>query len=210
MALIEKPDGSTTLELDAYLSSARCSEVPRGAAYAISEITGTVAAELGSGSCVFAMRASPGRSESVHVDRLRLAFVTGVAFTTPVVAARRLAVFRGAGAAASGGTAIATPAKKYSSDYSSVVAALESGDARIATTAALTTTGITWEDFPLATMSLSHVGDLGSYAEMLWDLSRAPIVLQPGQVLGVLNPAAMDAGGVWQLLVDIGWFELEI
>jgi hypothetical protein len=81
---------------------------------------------------------------------------------------------------------------------------------RISATAALTVTGITYETTPFAVMTLSHLGAAGAYGEVVFEFAAtesAPIVLQPGQLLAIRNPAAMDAAGTWQLGVRVDWHE---
>lgn len=185
--------------------------VPRGVGFSVSNITGTIAAALAANSSVFAMRLDPGSAVRAYIDRIRLQYTTIVAYTTAVTAGRRLAVFRGSGAAASGGTAIATAVRKWTafgatSEFDSV----NGGDLRIATTGALTVTGITFETDPIALMTLTHVGAAGAFLETIFEFSpfeSSEIVLEPGQLLAVRNPVAMDAAGTWQLGVGVQWRE---
>jgi site-specific DNA-cytosine methylase len=58
-----------------------------------------------------------------YITRVRLMYTTIVAYTTPVTAGRRLGLYRGAGAAASGGTAIADFTQKDASAPASQCAA---------------------------------------------------------------------------------------
>lgn len=186
--------------------------IARGAMFGVSSVTGTMAAALGANSSVFTMRLDPGASVKAYVQRIRLQYTTIVAYTTPVTAGRRLALFRGSGAASSGGTSLAlTGAEKDSTLASSECALAQGGDTRIATTAALTVTGITYETDPFRILTLSHVGAAGAFIEQLWEFHEtecAPLVLSPGQLIGLRNPAAMDAAGTWQLAVNIDWFEV--
>lgn len=192
-------------------SAARVMVVPRGVGFAVSDVTGTISAALGSGSAVFAMRLDPASPVRAYVDALRLQFSTIVAYTTPVTAGRRLALYRGSGAAASGGTAIAAATRKHTGfGADSEFDTANGGDIRIATTGALTTTGITWEANPVAMMSLVHVGNAGNYTEAVFEfpaVESCELVLEPGQLLGIRTPVAMDAAGTWQLGVNIQWRE---
>lgn len=184
--------------------------VPRGQSYSVSEVTGTVGAALAANASVFCMRLDPGSPVRAFVDAIELRYTTIVAYTTPVTAGRRLAVFRGSGAAASGGTAVATLAPKSTGYAASEFDAASGGDVRIATTGALTVTGITFETAPIAVMTLVHVGTAGAYAEAKFYFSAmdgAPIQLEPGQVLAVRAPALFDAAGTWQLGVEAHWRE---
>lgn len=181
--------------------------------YAYSGITGTVAAALTANSSVFAMRLSPtAGSIRAYINRMRLSYTTIVAYTTPLTAGRRLALFRGAGATASGGTGVSTGAvvPKDSNYAASQFDVASGGDIRIATTGALTVTGITYETEPLEMLMLVHVGAAGGYVERIFEYTPMhdhPLELNAGQVLAVRNPAAMDAAGTWQLSVDIEWAE---
>jgi len=184
---------------------------PRGARFCTSSVTGTIAAALAQNSCVFALRNDPGSTKSVYIERVRLVFTTIVAFTTPITAGRRLALFRGTGAATAGGTPIADATKKLASSVDSECSAALGGDIRIATTGALTVTGITFETNPFRTMPLVHVGAAGAVYDRIFEFGNgetSPLVLEPGQLLGVRNPVAMDAAGTWQLSVDVDWFEI--
>ena len=181
--------------------------------YAVSGITGTIAAALGANSSVFCMRYDPAAGAKILVvDRIKLMFTTIVAFTTPVTAGRRLALFRGNGAASSGGAQlVCTNAQKSTSYADTELTTANGGDCRIATTGALTVTGITFETDPFRTMTLVHVGAAGAYVEATWEFSAhecAPLILQPGQCLAIRNPAAMDAAGTWQLGVNVDWYEV--
>lgn len=184
-----------------------------GGHYAYAGITGTVAAALALNSSVFAMRLSPtAGSIKAYIQKLRLAYTTIVAYTTPVTAGRRLAVFRGAGAAASGGTGVGsgTVVPKDSNYAASQFDLASGGDIRIATTGALTVTGITYETEPLEVMTLVHVGAAGAFYErtLSYEVSSGhPIELNAGQLIAILNPVAMDAAGTWQLSVDVEWYE---
>lgn len=186
--------------------------VPRSSRnFSISATTGTIAAALGANSSVFVMRLDPGAgSVLAFIERIRLQYTTIVAYTTPVTQGRRLALFRGSGAAASGGTAIAAVAKKDSTSIDSEIEAAQGGDARISTTGALTVTGITYEALPFAEVSLSHVGAAGAFVEQVWEFTaneNAPVVLQPGQLIAIRNPVVMDAAGTWSMTVRVDWHE---
>lgn len=190
----------------------RSCTVPRSSRnFSIAATTGTIAAALAANSSVFAMRLDPGAgSINAYIERIRLQYTTIVAYTTPVTAGRRLALYRGSGAAASSGTAITTVAKKDSGSIDSEIETAQGGDARIATTGALTVTGITFETNQIAEVSLTHVGAAGGFIEEVWGFSAtksAPIVLSPGQLIAIRNPAAMDAAGTWQLAVRVDWHE---
>lgn len=184
----------------------------RGFGYALSGRSGTIAAALAIDSLVFAMRVdpqaaieTPSQRLGAYVDRLELAFTTIVAFTTPITAGRGLGIYRASAAPATGGTALAV-AKKDTNAPTSVVT-----DARIAAAAALGVAGLVREAAPIAFMPLTHVGAAGAHATFTFELAapnNVDIALQPGELLVVSNPVAMDAGGTWQLSVkECHWYE---
>lgn len=205
--IIEGGPSGNDAEVDAYKAAQRVSIVPRAASYAATGPTGTIAAALAANSSVFTMRSDPaaGASYKIYIARIRVEFTTIVAFTTPITAARRLALFRGSGATPSGGTAL-TVVKKDTADGASKVI-----DARIATTGALTVTGVTFETAPIREMMLVHVGAAGAYTDRVWEFNSTDaggeLVLNQGELLAVRNPAAMDAAGTFQLEVLVDWFE---
>jgi hypothetical protein len=210
MARLENPAGTVIVEADDGVDALRTTVVSRGFGYCVANLTGTIAAALGANSSVFAMRLDPGTSRRAFIERIRLQFTTIVAFTTPITAGRRLALFRGSGAASSGGTSIATAVPKHTTADTSEFNVANGGDIRIATTGALTVTGITFESDPLRLLSLVHVGAAGAYIEQSWEFRSGeaqPIQLDPGQLLAIRNPVAMDAAGTWQLSVNAEWHE---
>lgn len=201
----------TQSEVDSAYKNLRVRAVPGTRnCYALSSISGTIGAALAANSSVFAMRVDPGSSKNAWIRRLRISYTTIVAYTTPVTAGRRLAVYRGSNAAASGGTGISTTIPGLDSTAAnSEVQTSEGGDARISTTGALTVTGITFEAQELLTMPLVHVGAAGAFTEQIWEWDdfEHPPVLRAGQLLAIRNPAAMDAAGTWQLAVTVDWCE---
>jgi len=210
MAVIQGGASSNLLEVESSLA-ARKVLIPRGVGAFVSSITGTIAAALGANSSVFAMRIDPGSAVGAYITRVWLEWATIVAFTTAVTAGRRLAMYRGSGAAASGGTAIAAAAMSDSTLTSEFDTA-NGGDMRIATTAALTVTGITFEAREFRTMHLTGFGAAGANRFVDWaPPSYSPLMLlRPGQLMAIRNPAAMDAAGTWQLAVNVEWFEAPI
>lgn len=183
-----------------------------GDRYSQGNITGTIAAALAANAAVYAMRSNPGTSKKVRIHRIRLQWTTIVAFTTPVTAGRRLAIFRGVGAAASGGTALGVTSERDSLSPASQCDSAQGGDQRIASTGALTVTGITFEASPLKVMSLTHVGAAGAFYEQLFEFDDdigGPLILNPGELMAIRSPAAMDAAGTWQLAVNVDWTEID-
>jgi hypothetical protein len=184
---------------------------PSGTNYTIAAKTGTIAAAAAAGATVFAMRFDPAAgSKSVWVDSIRLRWTTIAAFTTPVTQTRSIVITRGVGAAASGGTAITTAAKKDSNYAVSEFDTAVGGDARIASTGALTVTGITFEAVNIAEVTLVQVGAAGSFYETVYEFSvrNHPLEIHAGELIAIrVGPSAMDAGGTWSLGVEVAWRE---
>jgi len=213
MAVVNSSDGARFLDIEGGINAARTVVLSRGNGFSVSSTTGTIAAALTANSSVFAMRLSPTSGVNAFIERIRIEFTTIVAFTTPVTAGRRLGVFRGSGAASSGGTALdgagAILPKRGPSDTSQFTAA-NGGSVRISTSGGLTVTGITYESVALAEFGLVHVGAAGGYREVIYEYGGGtvqPIQLTPGQLLAVRNPAAMDAAGTWQMSASVDWNE---
>ncbi len=212
MALIQ--DGRAVAANQAVENSTKASRgaiVPRVLSnFSMAGTSGTIAAALAANASVFAMRNDIASPRQVFIERLRVQFTTIVAFTVPITAGRRLSLFRGNGAAASGGTGLVPVRKGSAVGNVSEVDAANGGDARIATTAALTVTGITFETNPVAEMPLTHLGNAGAFQEFLFEFAAtesAPLILQPGQLLALRTPVLFDAGGTWQLGVNVAWHE---
>ena len=75
--------------------------------------------------------------------------------------------------------------------------------------------GLTWgshsnNHFDVSLAMFTHVGAAGAYLEQEWhfDVRRSsPIKLEPGQLIAIRNPVAMDAAGTWTLSVQVHWRE---
>lgn len=187
----------------------------RGNGHAMGGLAGTMNAALGSGSAVFAARFSPSAGAvKAYIERLRLIYTTIVAYGTPVTAGRRLAIHRGAGAATTGGVAVAAGAwskDTVDGDSVSYFDDGQGGDIRYCNGAALGVTSITFETDPLAVMTLSHVGSAGGAYERQYDWvngATGPVVLNAGELIAVRCGQAMDITGTWQLVVDMEWHEM--
>ena len=192
------------------VNGARTVIVARGYGYSVGGITGTIGTGLAANSSVFAARLDPGTTKRAFIERLRMQFTGVAAATVPVTVGRRLELYRGSGAAASGGTSMPVGVPKHGSGDTSEMSVANGGDMRIATTTALTITGITFETNPIATMTLTHVGGSGAFFEQICEFSAPgsqPIQLDPGQLIAIRNTIAMDAGLTWQLGVTMDWFE---
>ena len=183
---------------------------PSGSHYTVASKSGTIAAAAAAGAAVFAMRLDPSATNSAWIDSIRLRWTTITAFTTPVTATRSIVITRGNGAAASGGTAISSATKKDSLYPASEFDSALGGDMRIASTGALTVTGITFETTNLAEMTLIQVGAAGGFYEAVYELSvrNHPIELHAGELIAVrVGASAMDAAGTWVLGVEVNWRE---
>ncbi len=137
---------SGAVAVETVTKAMRVAVSPRGYAYGVSATTGTIAAALAAGGTVFSMRNDASSAKRVFLERLRLQYCTQVAYTTPLSAIRRLHLVRSTVSSAnpSGGTAI-VPVAKNSLHTDSECSTAGGGDCRIATTAALTITGTTWD-----------------------------------------------------------------
>ncbi|MEY4548245.1 MAG: hypothetical protein RL685_4440 [Pseudomonadota bacterium] len=159
--------------------------------------TGTMAAALASGACVCAARYPSAGVGKTLLHRLHVHYVCLGAFTTPVTAGRSLILQRGSGGDPSGGNALDI----FDADTIAAVNGSELLAGRIATTAALTVAGITFEAAPRARLLLAQAGESGKDYDEIWDLSEDPMVLAPGQLWGLCAGQLFDAGGSWQLSV---------
>lgn len=182
-----------------------------GSPYSLTAQTGTMAAALAANSIVFAMQAiandatTPNiRRGPLYIDALRVRFVAIVASVTALVAGRALQIFKGTGSHPLGGTAL-TPLAKRTLD-----AGGDSGlttSPRIATTAGLTVVGFTRGSVPISSFDLAGSGAIGAVAETMWAwrVNAGPIILDPGELLVISNPAIFDAVLTWQLTVDVDY-----
>lgn len=200
-----------------YNDSLRTTTVPRGDGYALALVTPVYgAATIAANSCWFAFRLNPGSSKTAYITQFRLQWCTIVAFTTPLTVGRRMSLYRGSGASASGGTAVTAMAKMSTASSASQFDSASSGDVRYMTTGAtgLTVAGITFETQELESFQLTGNGTAGSISnqERRYDSpGSSPIVLAAGQLLGLRNPIAVDTtpfAGTFQMGIDIEWYEL--
>lgn len=184
---------------------------PTGGNYVVAAKTGTIAAAAAAGAAVFVMRFDPAAGvKSVWVDSIKIRWTTVVAFTVPVTQTRSIVITRGVGAAASGGTALPTATKKDSNYATSEFDASLGGDMRIASTGALTVTGITFETVNLAEITLAQVGAAGAFYEGIYEFSTRnhAIELHAGELIAIrVGASAMDAAGTWSLGVEAAWRE---
>ncbi len=156
----------------------------------------------------------PGKStretKRLYVQRIHVQYVTLTAFTTPVTAGRALRLVRGAPTTVtasnpSGGAAYVMVHKR-SDDATETL-----GVGRVATTAVLTTTGITFETAPMQRMLLAQAGNSGNSYDEAWrfdGVEADPIYLLPGELLAIATDSAFDAAGTFQLQVDVDAVEV--
>lgn len=169
-----------------------------------SGVTGTIGAGLASGGAVAVLRYSG--TKKFALSWLHVHVATIVAFTTAVTAGRRLHLRHGTGggswdASAAGGSAL-DASRNLSSGAETLV------DGRIASTGALTVTGLTFGDVK-ARLLLAQVGNSGSDYDEIWRFDD-PLILLPNEVLGLVAGAAFDAGGTWQANIKGGGFEASL
>ena len=191
-----------------------------GAGWSLSATTGTMAAALAANSNIFVMRTSTVATnlKAALITRVRLQYTTITAYTTPVTAARRLALYKMTHASgASNGNPSANntnivPAPFNAADTSSVFtlvsATPEFGGVDIATTAAMTMgSNMTVSATPLRVFNLSHVGAAGGNDSVEWTFPT-PIFLPNGTGITIQNPVQMDAAGTFHLAVAVDWQEV--
>jgi hypothetical protein len=162
--------------------------------------TGTMAAALGAGSVVFAARYALAATGKLFVPWMHLHYTCLAAFTTPVTAGRRLALRRGAGGSPTTGTAIDVTRDVSDENAESLLTG------QVATTGALTMTGVTLETPTRARLMLSQAGAAGVDYDELWTFGGFSLL--PGELFAILAPAAFDAAGTWQLSVKGEAFEV--
>lgn len=185
-------------------SGSRVALVHRGAGFSIVATSGIIAAGLAQDSLIFSMKhnAIATTKRRVFLSRYVVEFTTITAFAVPVVAARRLSLYRGAGTTPTGGTPL-TPAQM---DTVTTVPAVDNlVDVRIAAAGGLGAGGFVREANPLDVMSLVHVGAAGGYRDRAYSYhgSAAPQILNPDEAWVISNPVAMDAGGTFQIAIAI-------
>lgn len=186
-----------------------------------SAVTGVVAAGLAAGGTVWTLRypetavmpgAGPYAGKRLYVQRISVQYTTLTAFAagaTPTPG-RGLRLVRGAptsGTAAnpSGGAAFTMVRKRSDTTDENL------GVGRVSTTAALTTTGLTFETNPLQRVMLTASGQAGNSVSEIWrfdGVEADPIYLLPGELLAIQADALFDAAGTFELNVDVDAVEL--
>lgn len=165
--------------------------------------TGVMAAGLAADAAAFTLRYPDTGTKLWALQWLHVHVSCLTAFTTPVTAGRRLHLVRSTDvdAAASGGAAV--DVVRNDSRYTTETLPV----GRIATTAALTTTGIIFDTAAAARLALSQVGASGADYDEVWTFDD-PLILIPGQTVAITAGALFDAGGTWQATIKGGGAEL--
>lgn len=155
--------------------------------------TGTMAAGLTAGSAVLTLRYPDTATKLWALQWLHVHVSCIGVFTTPVTAGRSLHLVRSTDvdAGASGGNALDV----VRNDSRWTAETLPVG--RVATTATLTTTGISFDTAVAARLALSQVGASGADYDEIWTFTD-PLILIPGQTAAIVAGATFDAGGTWQ------------
>jgi len=210
MAVFQDPVSPSNIARVESVGAIRTMLQPVGESYVSGGQTTTMAAALASLATVWLMRMATGAGSRVaRIDRLRLQYTTIVAYTVPLTVGRRLAVFRGTSSSpvTSGGAAIDPNPPKALTMGSSSFDSAAGGDVRIATTAALVTSNVTFEVTPLKIMPLAHVGNAGNFYEIVFNFQDHPLTLRAGEVVAIRAGQLFDAAGTWQLGVNAEWRE---
>jgi len=178
--------------------------------FMISATTGIIPAALGAGSIFFGGVVPIYVTNPVQIKRLRIQWTTIVAFSVPVTR-RSLALYRGYGTdTMSNGTRL-EPLNKYSSGSNSDLGSAVGGHLWIATTTTLVFAGAEqYEANAFFESPFTNVGNAGNFAERDHDFVEAfgqPITINPGELFAIRNPFVMDAGGTWQIAVEMEWNE---
>lgn len=154
--------------------------------------------------------AGPYAGKRLYVQRILVQFNTLTGFVTAITAGRRIHLVRGAptaGTAANptGGAAFTMVRKRSDTSDENL------GVGRIATTAALTTTGLTFETPKIRRLNLSQAGIGGAAVSVEWRFDGVvadPIYLLPGELLAIQANATFDATGTFEMAVDCDAVEL--
>lgn len=177
---------------------------------AVSGLMTTVAAATSTAGHVFAFRNTS--TTLVIPVYLRLAYRTIAGFTAAQEVGFDLVVARSYAASHTGGTQISTASnglKKRTSYATSVL-----GDARIATTGALTAGTHTLDAQPMLSDVYAELAAAATVAkgrcEAAWDMTNGqdgPLILAQNEGLVARNSILMGAGGTVRLIVDCAWVE---
>lgn len=205
MAVLEDPVTADTHRIDADWRSARVSVYPRhlnsGGIYATRATTGILAAALAVDAPVFGLREAAAPTRNVFILRIDIGFGCTVAFTT----GSQVGFYMERFSAANLGGGNVSNAFRYDTAY----AVTELLDARVATTAALTTAGVTFDGFkvPLISFPSPLLGQvIGPFT--CFDASEtSPIRLRAGEGLAIRNLVVWPAAGTGVMFSRVVWEE---
>lgn len=187
-----------------------------GAPFSLTAQTQTIAAALAANSIVFAAGAVANVASTPNILRgpltiaaMRMRFTAIVGSAAALLVGRCLQVFKAsnnAQAMPTGGATAAPIAKRTLNTPADN--GLIGGLARVATTGALTAGTFTRGTVPLATLDLASSGALGAVMaqEWQWQVTGAPVILDPGEIVCVSNPAVFDLLLTWQLTVELDYY----
>ena len=169
--------------------------------------------------CPAQLNAPPGPA-IVAIERIRVQYTTITAFTTPVTAGRSLAFAASqSGPNATGGTLLESPVNKGSSFETSYLDDGFGAQVMVADTAGLGNVTVQANRPRFAELSLAAFGAAGATVDKTWEFSCSgadPLIIGTGggghynttRTLVLFNPAAMDAAGTFEVLVEIDVCEL--
>lgn len=190
---------------------------PGQCCYRISGSTQVIPAGFAANAIVFGMRGIDPTEPRLraYIERVRLQFTCITAFATPITAGRALALAGISSASPFTGGVNVKPCAKGGNDFASVFDAAAGGQAMISTTTALAGNTVNLTSGRFLTLSLSAAGNAGDVVDHTFDFTgerTAPIdmrslPLRPN-FLGLFTPQAMDAGGTWELVVEVDTNEL--
>ncbi len=166
-----------------------------------SALSGTIAATTSGTLWSYTYRPAAGSTKRLKVKRMHVQVTTLTAFTTPVTVGRALRLCLAAPEGASKGEPTGGVEWNLRQKHPDGEETL--GKGHVATTSALTTTGMIVGD-PRRRLSLVHAGFSGAMVDEEWryDDADGPVYLAPGRSLLIQTDAALDAAGTIQLKVD--------
>ena len=207
MATITNHGQNITANLDAYRGSVRVGIAPRGIPYATTGVSGIIAATTN--GALFSMRLDANIDPDwiALIHRVQFTWTTITAFTTPATIRSLLLTRSAVNATPSGGAASGALAKNPNDAPSRFTSG--GGEIRIATTAALGVTGLTWETQSLGVLQFTGQGAASGTATFDFNHLNGggPIAILPGHVLGIRTNGALDAAGTGCLAVNVEWVE---
>ena len=183
-----------------------------GGHYAITAITGTLAAGIAANAQIFQVRWADATKKFVLL-KLTAHGATGTAFTTLFGADAELVIGHGSTANGSGGAAVAPTGNSNQMRRSmGATAFATSGEIRVATTAALTaatgqtleTAGIGWDRVAPFLIS-THNPKVNLFDQR--DAGGHPLILEAGDTLVVRTPNP-GATGTWSVGFEMIWAEV--